>query len=206
MIKCPTCGSEYMAGTMFCENCGTYLVGQSEGSDLSPNPGVSISGSNPASAPTAPPPTDTPESVPALAGGDKENPSGTLPLPASSPASSQAPSSPTRALRLRLLILNTGRLSNWLPEGEVQIGRTDRANGIFPQVDLDPEGGYEAGVSRKHALINKQDDAFYIKDLGSVNGSFLNKQRLAPETPQPLKDGDELRLGNIVMKVVLESN
>lgn len=203
MIKCPTCGSEYVAGTMFCENCGTYLVGQGEGGDVSPNPSVSFTGSNLATPAAVTPTTDPLESgQPAAASGDKESPSGTLPLP----ASSQMPSGPPRARRLRLLILNTGRLSNWLPEGEVQIGRTDRANGIFPQVDLDPEGGYEAGVSRKHAQITKQSEVFYIKDLGSVNGSFLNKQRLAPETPQPLKDGDELRLGNIVMKVVLESN
>ncbi len=203
MIKCPTCGTEYVAGTMFCENCGTYLVGQGEGGDVSPNPSVSFSGSNLATPAAVAAPTDTPESgQPLPANIDKETPSGTLPLP----ASIQVPSGPARARRLRLLILNTGRLSNWLPDGEVLIGRTDRANGIFPQVDLDPEGGYEAGVSRKHALITRQDEVFYIKDLGSVNGSFLNKQRLAPETPQPLKDGDELRLGNIVMKVVLESN
>ncbi len=202
MIKCPTCGSEYVAGTMFCENCGTYLVGPDEDSDLNPDPSVSFPGSNPASASTALP-ADTPEiGQSSVAAGDEETSASVL-----SPSASSSPANdPSRARRLRLLILNTGRLSNWLPEGEVQIGRTDRANGIFPQVDLDPEGGYEAGVSRRHALISKRDDAFYVKDLGSVNGSFLNKRRLTPETPQPLRDGDELRLGNIVMKVVLENN
>lgn len=200
MIKCPTCGSEYVAGTMFCENCGTYLVGQGE--NVNPANSVTFSGSNLGSPTAATNVSTDPLAAPvASANGDKDMP-GTLPLP----ANAQPPPGPTRARRLRLLILNTGRLSNWLPEGDVQIGRTDRANGIFPQVDLDPEGGYEAGVSRRHALIVKQGDAFYLKDLGSVNGSFLNKQRVAPETPLPLKDGDELRLGNIVMKVVLEGN
>lgn len=201
MIKCPTCGSEYVAGTMFCENCGTYLVGQGEG--VSPTPSVTFSGSNLDAAAAAPlPATDSPGTDPLgnAANGDRDMP-GTLPLP----ANVSVPTA-TRARRLRLLILNTGRLSNWLPEGEVALGRTDRANGIFPQVDLDPEGGYEAGVSRRHAIIIKQEDMFYVKDLGSVNGSFLNKQRLSPETPTALKDGDELRLGNIVMKVVLETN
>ncbi len=203
MIKCPSCGSEYVAGTMFCENCGTYLVAGNEGNPDTLAPSVSFSGSNLGSpAAGGQPATAENSGTGQLSATEREANVGTLPLP----ANQEMPTLPTRARRLRLLILNTGRLSNWLPEGDVQIGRTDRANGIFPQVDLDPEGGYEAGVSRKHAIITKLDDVFYIKDLGSVNGSFLNKQRLNPDAPQPLKDGDELRLGNIVMKVVLESN
>lgn len=200
MIKCPICATEWVEGTMFCENCGTYLAtttqidGQLDDMKapaLPPLPSAGSGGSETGSLPH----------VAAAATSDHERP-GTLPLP---PGSTEPGLAGSRARRLRLLILNTGRLSNWLPDTEIQIGRSDRANGIFPQVDLDPDGGYEAGVSRRHAIISRNDETYYVMDLGSVNGSFLNKQRLGPQVATALKDGDELRLGNVVMKVVMET-
>ncbi len=202
MIKCPTCATEWVEGTLYCENCGTYLAAAAEvDSSAAANP-LAI---NLPSLTTNGAPTDTlrpSEGSGGGGGGGGGEKIGTLPLPAGGQGGI---SLPTRARRLRLLILNTGRLSNWLPDTEIQIGRSDRANGIFPQVDLDPDGGYEAGVSRKHAQISRNDDTYYVMDLGSVNGSFLNKQRLPPHTATALKDGDELRLGNVVMKVVMET-
>jgi len=39
------------------------------------------------------------------------------------------------------------------------------------------------------------------EDLDSTNGSFLNGQKLQPRQPQPLKTGDELRLGKLILRV-----
>jgi pSer/pThr/pTyr-binding forkhead associated (FHA) protein len=39
-----------------------------------------------------------------------------------------------------------------------------------------------------------------LEDLNSINFTFLNKQKIAPKTPTPLKDGDEIRLGRIVLR------
>jgi pSer/pThr/pTyr-binding forkhead associated (FHA) protein len=36
----------------------------------------------------------------------------------------------------------------------------------------------------------------HVLDLSSVNGTFLNGQRLTPEVPYPVRTGDKLRLGN----------
>jgi pSer/pThr/pTyr-binding forkhead associated (FHA) protein len=47
-------------------------------------------------------------------------------------------------------------------------------------------------VSRKHAVLHRRDDAFVIEDLGSLNGTFLNKHRI--ETGE-LTDNDELQIG-----------
>jgi len=53
-------------------------------------------------------------------------------------------------------------------------------------------------VSRTHAMIQRMDYTQYILiDMGSRNGSFVNEKRLS--TPVPLRDGDQLRLGNAQM-------
>ena len=51
-------------------------------------------------------------------------------------------------------------------------------------------------MSKTHAKIFLRDGAFYIEDLESTNGSFLNGRRL-PKHPVRLKDSDKLSFGNI---------
>jgi pSer/pThr/pTyr-binding forkhead associated (FHA) protein len=48
-------------------------------------------------------------------------------------------------------------------------------------------------VSRKHAVVARKGDRFEIEDLGSLNGTFLNRRRI--ESAAPLDDGDELQVG-----------
>ena len=43
-----------------------------------------------------------------------------------------------------------------------------------------------------------------VEDVGSANGTFLDGQRLTPYLPHVLKDGDELQLGRIKLKVVIQ--
>jgi serine/threonine protein kinase len=57
-------------------------------------------------------------------------------------------------------------------------------------------------VSRKHVLLKEFKGAFYVKDLDSLNGTFLNDQ---PITQAELKPGDKLQLGDAVMTFVDES-
>ena len=109
----------------------------------------------------------------------------------------------TPPTRLRVLVLNTGRLTDWVEEEVIHVGRLDRSAGVFPELDLETDGGHNAGVSRRHVRILRQPDGYYVEDLGSINGTFLNRRRLSPGTPAELKDGDELRLGNIVLRVIL---
>ena len=52
--------------------------------------------------------------------------------------------------------------------------------------------------SRHHARIRVSGTDAAIEDLGSKNGTYLRGERLAP--PSPLTDGDEIRLGSVVVK------
>ena len=49
-------------------------------------------------------------------------------------------------------------------------------------------------ISREHAEITAQDGRYFITDLGSRNGTYLNDQRLGSGRRR-LRDGDEIRLG-----------
>ncbi|MFZ0548169.1 MAG: FHA domain-containing protein, partial [Candidatus Promineifilaceae bacterium] len=52
-------------------------------------------------------------------------------------------------------------------------------------------------VSRRHAQITKANDQYYIEDLGSSNGTFLNGERISGR--QMLKDGDRISLGQSII-------
>jgi len=55
-------------------------------------------------------------------------------------------------------------------------------------------------ASGKHAVITVDGDALLLSDVGSSNGSFVNKNRV--ETPARLKIGDQLMFGDTVLTVV----
>ncbi|MEP7273673.1 MAG: FHA domain-containing protein [Acidobacteriota bacterium] len=86
------------------------------------------------------------------------------------------------------------------PESEILIGRLDPNRGIRPEVDLsshDPA----ARVSRKHARILVRAGQFFIEDLGSANGTFINNRiRLRPQQLHALESGDLIRIGQTTLQ------
>jgi pSer/pThr/pTyr-binding forkhead associated (FHA) protein len=87
-----------------------------------------------------------------------------------------------------------------LSAAESNIGRWDADGGIFPDIDLDSDDP-EAKVSRRHARITFNDGKYVLEDLGSTNGTFVNRgKRLAPGTRQPLSDGDEIIVGKTFLR------
>jgi serine/threonine protein kinase len=79
------------------------------------------------------------------------------------------------------------------------VGRTDPLSNIFPEVDLsrfDPQ----TKVSRRHARIWREGEAFMVEDLGSVNGTVINDMiRLEPRQPRALDSGDRIRMGETTL-------
>jgi hypothetical protein len=89
-----------------------------------------------------------------------------------------------------------------VPLAEVIIlGRYDAATGETPDVDLNNYGAEEEGVSRRHAAIIAEEDALKVIDMGSANATFINGQKLIAHQARILRDGDELRLGHLVIHV-----
>lgn len=102
----------------------------------------------------------------------------------------------------RLIIERGGRIGKEFPITgiEANIGRWDADSGIFPDVDLD-EDDAEAKVSRRHARIVNHNSQFFIEDLGSTNGTFVNRgRRLLPGKRHMLQNGDEIIVGKTFLK------
>jgi pSer/pThr/pTyr-binding forkhead associated (FHA) protein len=110
-----------------------------------------------------------------------------------------------QALGAKVIIQRGGKVGKEFPisGAEALIGRWDADGGIFPDIDLDQDDP-EAKVSRRHARIQLLNNQYMIEDLGSTNGTFVNRgPRLAPGAKQPLKNGDEIIVGKTFLKFVL---
>lgn len=107
---------------------------------------------------------------------------------------------PEKQPHLRLQ-LNTGIIIDLGDRKRILVGRKDASQ--QPEVDLTPYGGIEQGVSRQHAVITFEDGRYYIEDLNSVNETLLNSSRLFPGQPYPLKHGDHLQFGVLIVTVLL---
>jgi pSer/pThr/pTyr-binding forkhead associated (FHA) protein len=84
---------------------------------------------------------------------------------------------------------------------EIVLGRYNTETGETPEVALDDYGAQDQGVSRRHAAILVEEEALKLVDLGSANYTFINGQKLIAHQARILRDGDELRLGNLVIRV-----
>lgn len=60
------------------------------------------------------------------------------------------------------------------------------------------------GVSRAHAELVREDDRFYLTDLGSINGTFINDVPAAAYKKYPLQNGDRIRFADneVVFRIV----
>ncbi|HLY25487.1 MAG TPA: FHA domain-containing protein [Aggregatilineales bacterium] len=89
-------------------------------------------------------------------------------------------------------------------KNEVLLGRTSQAESAV--VDLSEYGATDQGVSRKHAMIKWEGPHLMLYDMGSGNGTILNDTRLQPNIGYRLKDGDQLYLGHMPVKVHLNND
>jgi ribosomal protein L32 len=89
--------------------------------------------------------------------------------------------------------------------GQIVLGRRDATSSPV-DVDLAPYSGYKKGVSRHHAVLIRQDRHLILWDLGSSNGTFLNGTRLEPHQRHQVRDGDEIGLGQMVLKLYFEQD
>ncbi|HYP41860.1 MAG TPA: protein kinase [Chloroflexia bacterium] len=87
-------------------------------------------------------------------------------------------------------------------ENPFNIGRRSLSRQVFPHLDLtynDPA----AYVSRQHARIVADAGGYFLEDLGSANGTFLNDRRLPAGVPTRLRNGDRVRIGKTQVNFIL---
>lgn len=193
---CPQCGNSVLAADAFCSHCGASLKDASAG-DASP-PQIALAATfSPLSCPNCQALVQPGDRFCDNCGHELQPESG-YPVSPQTPAQPPAePATPTP----RLLVQPAG-IELVLPADKdvYVIGREDPASGSYPEVDLVPFGGEEGGVSRRHAQITRVGEVYYVEDLNSVNYTFVNRQKIAVGDPHPLRDGDEIRLGRVLLQ------
>ncbi|MBK7393430.1 MAG: FHA domain-containing protein [Chloracidobacterium sp.] len=187
MIKCPTCNTSNLDTSRFCDECGTRLVVAPQFAEPQPPPYVPPIQVEPAPRPVSATSVDIPAAVFAY-----ENSQDVPQVVDERPGTAHA-----------VLVIERGdspgtefRLIN----DDSTIGRWDADNGVFPNVDLDAFDS-DAKVSRRHARIRRSNGSYYIEDLGSTNGTYLNRgRRLLPGNCEVLNDGDEVIVGKTFLR------
>jgi pSer/pThr/pTyr-binding forkhead associated (FHA) protein len=83
------------------------------------------------------------------------------------------------------------------------VGRGDPVSNFYPDLDLNPYGALDNGVGRRHVRLFIQGGQVMLEDLDSTNGTVLNGQKLVPHQPQPLRDGDQIIVGKLLLRFQL---
>ncbi|MCA0457891.1 MAG: FHA domain-containing protein [Chloroflexi bacterium] len=89
-------------------------------------------------------------------------------------------------------------------QGHILIGRASSHSVRVPDVDLAPYHAFNKGVSSLHATIFRAEEGLCISDLGSLNGTYLNRECLTPHMGYALHTGDIIYLGQMAMQVYFE--
>lgn len=196
MIRCQACGTNNLESSQFCDECGSTLNAREQNSGGQPegNSGFQTQFSD---APVFQSANVTSVGIPIII--------------EDQPTAAEKEEKPLegegrdlkKGVQATLLIERGGSVGTefTLSADESYIGRWDADNGIFPDVDLDAHDP-EAKVSRRHARIKRDEDGrFVIEDLGSTNGTFVNRgRRLIPGSPHLLNDGDEIIVGKTFLR------
>lgn len=189
MIRCQTCGTENADNSQYCDECGAAFHSAAAGDLKTSAPNFQPQHSE---SPVFRGANVTSIGIPPLAEEIKSN--------GDSLGGDVFPAK--KGLHATLVIERGDAIGTEfkLSAEESNIGRWDADNGVFPDVDLDAFDP-EAKVSRRHAKIVYEGDKYRIEDLGSTNGTFVNRgRRLIPGNSHALNDGDEIIVGKTFLR------
>jgi pSer/pThr/pTyr-binding forkhead associated (FHA) protein len=91
----------------------------------------------------------------------------------------------------RLTVIDGGALKGktFPLADELVIGRADKCNLVLD----------DTYVSQVHARIFARNGTYVVEDLGSTNGTYLNRERIT--APAELRRGDQVKIGKTVMEL-----
>ncbi|MFB2894198.1 FHA domain-containing protein [Aerosakkonemataceae cyanobacterium BLCC-F50] len=210
--SCPNCGAPVQTDASFCGQCGFSLQNKAE-AEAEPQtaapPTVAMTPSAPPVMPSLPAPDPLVEPDPLVVGSspNPENlsvPSTVPPSPApvtpvmasgNSAAPNQGTIAPTRIQQQKALLNHVQTKTNIeLPQNLsiIHLGKPNEQ--IPPDIDVSGFPNSEV-VSRIHADIRVEGDAYYIEDVGSSNGTYINHTPLPKGNRHRLRSGDRISLG-----------
>jgi hypothetical protein len=102
-----------------------------------------------------------------------------------------------------LYAMDLGQIIPLADRTEFTLGRSSEGQTVLPDIDLSPYQAYDKGVSRLHAAIKLTEEQVLLTDLGSVNGTRLNGQRMSSNKPTQLHHGDIIALGKLKLQVII---
>lgn len=176
MITCPNCHQQELSGALFCSECGAQLRDYGK-------------------APTQPFQIRPAETLP-----EKETYD-----------SARIPRTPVETVDqtkkdiVSLFIVDAKHAIKLSGRSEYTLGRTSEDQPIIPDIDLTDFEAYVMGVSRLHAVIKLGQQRVSIRDLGSANGTRVNGERIIPNVDFPIKHGDSIALGKLMIQVIIST-
>jgi len=109
-----------------------------------------------------------------------------------------------KGTRHRLVDVATGTAYFFSNGDETTIGRADPVTGILPDIDLTAVDTNRS-VSRRHAKIIKSGNEYMVlEEVGTVNGTYVNEQRIPTGVPVQVHNGDLVKIGLVSMKAVFD--
>ena len=90
-----------------------------------------------------------------------------------------------------------GRLDVYWPDGPIDCYQLSK-----PNIAIGRSSGNDivldtTAISRYHSSLIFQAGEVYLEDLGAVNGTYVDGQKLAPNTPHPLYGGEQIQIGEV---------
>ncbi len=191
--ECPHCGYHNRVGTLICDNCKRAIVKSAAVEGVSTKPFSEEASIKESSAPTT---ADSTSVSP------QNRPMSVTDLIAAVKSAGTDVFEPDMVLRFE--IDGSPQPIVFYPKPETHIGRRDPMTGVTPEIDLTAFAGYRMGVSRDHCVLRLKEKRLELTDLGSSNGTSLNGMKLQPHAVHILRDGDELMLGKMVIRVIFQ--
>lgn len=205
MTTCPNCGASVQSDASFCGQCGFNLkvAASPMSGELPPPPPSTVAPDFDIPDLVPPDPLVTPDvvespdpapspSVAANAG------SAAVPVPPSAPPPLPPPPISPGATQLqtqsaKLLHVQTNTVLE-IPQNLTVVHLGKQNDRIPPDIDVSGFPNSEI-VSRIHADIRLEGDAYYIEDVGSSNGTYINNIPLPMGNRHRLRPGDRIALG-----------
>lgn len=185
MITCPNCDKKIPDDSVFCDQCGVHLKQCPQCGKITLENFCEDCGNTPVErqlpANQPQPAQPAPQSQPA---------------PQAQPQPAQAPASGTVIIDLSPVLNIVHSSFTITPASGDVLGRTTGPHvnylGQFPV------------ISGRHARVELVGKEWFFEDTGSSNGSFINGERLAPNTKAKLSDGDSLVLADVPFTVSIK--